>query len=287
MFDKLSTSWEFAKMSYGIIWDFKKLLIFPVVSSVALLVVTASFLLPLWSSGTIEQWMAMMDADQNATYRDPLFWLVTFAFYFCNYFVIVYFNCGLIACTMAVMRGQAPTIGYGLSMANKRLPQIVAWAFVSALIGVLLKVIENAHEKVGAIVAAILGTAWSVMTYFAVPYLVMEGIGPVQAIKRSVQTLKQTWGEALVGHFSLGLLSLLLVLPILVLLGVLGFFAAGNPSALVAVIALGVVLLGLYAAVTSAADTIFKALLYNYATGQTLPANVDGDRLASAFGPKA
>ena len=34
-------------------------------------------------------------------------------------------------------------------MAIARLPQIFAWALVSATVGVLLKVIENAHEKVG------------------------------------------------------------------------------------------------------------------------------------------
>lgn len=283
MFEKIATSWEFAKMSYGIIWDFKRLIIFPLVSSIALLIVSASFLLPLWGTGTIDQWMTMMDAEQGATYQSPLFWLVTFAFYFCNYFVIVYFNAGLIACTMAVMRGEVPKVADGLAMANKRLPQILAWAFVSALIGVLLKAIENAHEKAGAIIAAILGTAWSIMTFFVVPLLVMEGIGPVEAVKRSVDTMKQTWGEALVGHFSMGLLGFLLFLPVLAVLIVLGYLAAGNTSALFAVIALGVVLVGLYAAVTTAADTIFKALLYSYATGKALPEDLSTAEYSMAF----
>ena len=34
MFDKFRRSWEFAKISYGIIWDFKSLIIFPIFSRI-------------------------------------------------------------------------------------------------------------------------------------------------------------------------------------------------------------------------------------------------------------
>lgn len=291
MFASLGRSWEYAKISYGIIWDFKQLLIFPLVSTAASALVLASFLFPLWTSGTLELWMKIADGDaaaQATTADQVMMYFVLFLFYFCTYFVIVFFNCGLTACAMKVVAGEAPTIGYGFAVASKRLPQILAWAFVSAIIGVILKMIENANEKVGRWVSAILGTAWSAMTYFVVPVLVMDGVGPIMAIKLSAATLKGTWGTALAGRFSMGFLSFLIMLPLF--LGVIALIAlaasAGNTTGVVLSIAGGVMLLVIATSVTTAAEQVFKAVLYNYATGRTLPAGIDSSTFGEAFGAK-
>jgi hypothetical protein len=288
-FDRMSRSWEFAKISYSILWDFKSLLIFPIISSVAALMVIASFVLPLWGTGTLDHWLATSSGEsaEQASQADQIvMWATLFAFYFCNYFVIVFFNCGLTACAMKVVHGEAPTVGYGLNAAVKRLGPILAWAFVSALIGVLLRAIENANEKAGRFIAAILGAAWTALTYFVIPVLVMENLGPVDAFKRSVSVLKKTWGEAVMGNFSLGFLGFLVMLPVYFVLVVLGFLTAGNPAMLYTVIGVGIVLLVLTAAANSAADVIFKALLYNYATDQPLPEFVDTDSFDRAFAAK-
>ena len=44
-----------------------------------------------------------------------------------------------------------------------------------------------------------------------------------------------------------------------------------------------VILMVLWAAATSAADTIFKGLLYSHATGRSIPDNVDRSAFADAF----
>lgn len=292
MFSTLSRSWEYAKVSYGIIWDFKKLLIFPLASTIAATLVLASFLLPLWASGTLQTWMHLVEhksAAHAATGDYVLMYTTLFLFYFCNYFVIVFFNCGLTACAMKVVAGEAPTIGYGFSIASKRLPQILAWAFVSAVIGVLLKLIENANEKVGRWIAAILGSAWSVLTYFVVPVLVVDGVGPIMAVKLSTATLKGTWGEALAGNFSMGFLSMLVMLPVFILAIGLVALAGVNGSVvgLALSITLGVLLIVIATAAIGAADQVFKAILYNYATGRKLPAGIDSSTFGEAFMAKA
>jgi hypothetical protein len=283
-FDRLSRSWEFAKTSYRILWDHKQLLVFPLLSAAAALIVSASFLLPLWTSGTIDTW-AGADGEAGRQGTDVMMWVTMFLFYFANYFVIVFFNAALIACVMQVIEGERPSLAYGLGMAGKRLGQIAAWAFVSAVVGVILRSIENSNEKAGRFISAILGTAWTALTFFAVPLIVLEGAGPVEAVKRSAQTLKDTWGEALMGNFSLGLLSFLIALPILLLAGGVAYLAhtSGSMVMLVAGIALVVVVAVLAGAAGAAADMIFKGLLYSYATGQTLPGDVDTQTFDQAF----
>jgi hypothetical protein len=265
--------------------------VFPLLSTLAAVAVIASFVAPLWATGTLESWMAAADPETGAvsTSDQVAMYATLFLFYFCNYFVIVFFNSALTACALKVVNGEVPTIGYGLSTAGKRLPQIIGWAFVSALIGVLLRIIENVHEKAGVIVAAILGTAWTALTYFAVPVLVMEGVGPITAIKRSLSTLKSTWGEALVGNFSMGFLAFLVLLPVLLVIGVLvaGAFASGNTPMIVLAIAVGALVVMIAAAATSTADSVFKALLYNYATGKSVPDGIDQNLFQDAFRSKS
>ncbi len=291
MFATIGRSWHFAKISYGIVWDFKKLLVFPLLSTVAAAAIIASFVAPLWASGTLETWLAFLDEESGtaASTSDQVTMYVTlFLFYLCNYFVLVFFNAALTACAMKVVDGETPTVGYGLSMAGKRLPQIAAWAFVSAVIGVILKAIENMNEKAGFFVAAILGTAWTALTYFVVPVVVMEGVGPITAIKRSVGTLKSTWGEALVGNFSMGILAFLVILPAFIVVGLLGAmaYAAGNVIMVGLLIAVAVLIMVIAFAATGAADVVFKALLYNHATGRSVPANVDQSVFQDAFRSK-
>lgn len=282
MFATLARSWEYAKISYGVLWENKQLVIFPILSSIAAVLVMASFLVPLWSSGMIER---MAGDDPAAAPSDAVLYTILFAFYFCNYFVIVFFNAALTACAMRVINGETPTVGDGLAVAMKRLPQIAGWAFVSAIVGVVLQIIENAHEKAGQFVSAILGSAWTALTYFVVPVIVVEGVGPVEAFKRSTGTLKSQWGTALVGGFSLGFLGLLVIVPIVLVGGGLVWLATQSmgTAGLVAAIAVALVLLAIGFAVNSAAGIVFKALLYNFATNRSLPQGVDASHFGDAF----
>lgn len=284
MFGKLSRSWYFAKLSYGTIWNNKSLLVFPVISALASLVVLASFAGGIWASGLIE-WVETVDGTKAHLANEALGYVVAFAFYFVSYFTIVFFNVGLTSCALKAVRGEATSVGDGLGLAMQRLPQIAGWAALSAVVGVILRAIENAHEKAGQFVAMIIGSAWTALTYFVVPALVVEGVGPIDAVKSSASTLKKTWGEALVGNFSLGLISSLIMLPLLIAFFALGFVVAGmnNPTLLLVVIAAGVLTVMLASVFASAADVVFKALLYNYATGQSVPSGIDASQFRDAF----
>ncbi len=282
MFESLSRSWEYAKISYGVIWENKQLVIFPIISSIATILVMASFLVPLWSTGMIDR---MTSDDPANAISNAALYSILFAFYFCNYFVIVFFNSALTACAMRVINGEQPSVADGLAVATRRLPQILAWAFVSAIVGVILQAIENANEKAGRFISAILGSAWTAMTYFVIPVIVVDGVGPIEAFKRSLGTLKSQWGTALVGGFSLGFLGLLVIIPVALLGGALIWFATqsmGTPG-LIAAITVATVLFAIGMAVNSAAGVVFKALLFNFATNRSLPQGINASHFGDAF----
>jgi Family of unknown function (DUF6159) len=164
-----------------------------------------------------------------------------------------------------------------------QLPQILAWALVSATVGLILKIIENAHEKAGQFVSALLGTAWTVLTYFVVPVLVVEKLGPLDAIKRSMSILRKTWGEALVGNWGIGLFILLLMLPAILIFAVaLGLFGVA-PAAGGAAIVLAVLYLALASAAGSALHGIYLGALYQYAAFNRVPDGFERSTMEGAF----
>ena len=65
-----------------------------------------------------------------------------------------------------------------------------------------------------------------------------------------------------------------------------GHCRIGSPVTLGLPIGGGVMLILITTAFTSAADQVFKALLYNYATGRTLPVGIHASTFGEAIGVK-
>jgi hypothetical protein len=285
MFERLETSFALARSSWQVLRQDKQLLIFPILSGLGCLVIVASFALPFLAH---PQWLDFLDNRAHGfNHPPPWLYAVAFAYYFCSYFVVVFFNAALISCALVRFNGGTPTLADGLQAAASRLPQILAWALVSATIGVLLKAIENAHEKAGDIISALLGTAWTIITFFVVPVLVVERVGPVDAVRRSMAILRQTWGEAFVGHAGIGLFVFLLALP-WVGLGLIGgmLFMAGSAALGALILAVAVAYFVIWLAIGPALNGIFLGALYQYAANGQVPQGFEPNVMKQAFRPK-
>jgi hypothetical protein len=286
MFSRLSVGWELVMRSFRVLRDDKRLIVFPLLSSIACLIVLGSFAIPLW--GTPE---AKMLVDSRRIPNDPLAYVLLFLFYFANYFVIVFFNSALVACAIGRFRGNNPTVGDGFRVAVARIPQIVAWSLVSATIGMILRVIESRSERVGQFVSGLLGMAWTIVTFFVVPVLVMEKANPMDAVKRSTSLLKKTWGESLTAHCGSGIIFFVVFLIALIPMAILFMLAtaamsAGLPVlAGVAVAALVILVIGI-SLVSATLNTIVLAALYLYAAEGAVPDSFDAEMLEGAFATK-
>lgn len=280
MFDRISNGWELAKQSWEVLKLDKELLLFPLVSGIACLMVLASFAVPLYGTGYFET--VMNEGGDGA--QDPIAWAILFAFYFVNYFVIVFFNTALIACAIIRFRGGDPTVADGLRAAGNRLPQIAAWALVSATVGIILRAIESRSERAGQFAAALVGGAWSIATYFVVPVLVVEKVDPITAVKRSFAVLRKTWGEALSANFGIGLFTFLGMLLALAPL-ILGIMALSNGMTAVGVagIVCGILAMITVSLVSSALNSILLGALYLYAADGEVPQQFDASVLRNAF----
>lgn len=262
---KFSHTWSLMGASWDVLKEDKEILIFPLISGICCLLIMASFAVPMFLTG------AWRPPSGEATTADAVeYYGILFLFYFCNYFIIVFFNSAIIACAVIRMEGGDPTVGDGFRAAFSRIALIAGWALVSATVGVVLRIIEDRSKWVGRIVAGLLGIAWGVVSFLVVPILVVEKKRPITAVKESAALLKKTWGEQIIGNFSFGLVFFLLSIPafVVIFLGVL----TASPAAIIACVGLGVLYIVLLALIQSALQAIFQAAVYLYARdGQTPP----------------
>jgi len=281
MFEKFAQSWSLVKASAAVLKSDKELLIFPALSAICSLIVIASFLVPIFSAG-------LFDHTHDREGRIVL-GVVTFAFYMVQYTVIIFFNSALVGAATIRLRGGDPTVGDGFRIAMSKLPTILGYAVISATVGLALRVLQDKAGWLGKIVAGLIGAAWTVATFMVVPVLVNQDVGPLQAIQRSVELLKKTWGENLIGNGGIGFVFTLVILAVLVPLGLLGALAvsAKSSAAIVTVVAIGVVTLMLVGLVQAALQGIYAAALYQYAEDGEVGGGFDRNLIANAFRVKA
>ena len=277
MFDKISRSWTLVKASAAVLRSDKELLLFPVISSIATLVATATFLLPviglrLFEGGEI----GVLGA------------LVGFAFYLCQYFVIFFFNTALVGAAMIRLEGGDPTVADGLRIARSKAGVILGYAAIAATVGLLLQMVREKSGVIGKIVVGLVGMAWTLASFLVVPILVSRDVGPIDAIKESIELLRRTWGENVAGNVGIGLaFGLLTALVVVVVIAlVIGAAAVGGAKLAIVVGVLGALAIALVAVIQAALSGIYSAAVYRYAVDGHAPAGFAGPQLQAAFQPK-
>ena len=279
MFSSIGRSWELAKGSFRVLRADKELLIFPLLSFVALVIVLISFAVPFVMLGGITSARA---GQVNVTS-----YVLAFAFYVVSYTVTFFFQTALVGAAMIRLDGGDPTVGDGFRIAFSRLPQIIGYALIAATVGMILRWVRERAGFIGQIVGGVLGFAWSIATFLVVPVLVIDKVGPIEAIKRSTGLLKKTWGEQIVGNVGIGLVfGLLMFLVILLGLALCYLLYQVSPGLGIAGIVAIILLVAVIALIGSALSGIFTASVYRYATKGDGGPMYNNQTLAAAFRQK-
>lgn len=276
MFDKFSRSWALVKASASVLRSDKELMLFPLVSAAATLLVLATFAIPTFALRIFEQGFGPIGA----------FWV--FLFYFCQYTVIIFFNCALVGAALIRLDGGDPTLADGLNAAKSRIGAILGYAAIAATVGMLLNAMKGRDNNfIVRLIGSGLGVMWTLATFLVVPVLVSTDVGPIDALKSSVNLLKRTWGENAIGQIGIGAAFGLITFGV-ILVGIACTFVAAQASvglavAVAVLFVIGVLLLGIYQAALSG---VYSAALYQYVTRGETPAGFENVPLEQAFAAK-
>lgn len=254
-FTRLSNGWQISMNSFKVLRENKQLILFPLLSGISMILVMGSFLVAMLG---ISGW----DFDRVEEHNDWVYISITFLYYLINYFVVVFFNVALTHCTRLYFHGEEVTIRKGIDYSISRIGAIFSWAIFAATVGTILKYLEDNAGWVGRIIIGILGIAWSVTTFFVVPVIAYENLGPLGAFKRSAKLMKNKWGESAAATFNFTIIQVLAIL--LISLPLLIFGMAIHP---IVGIALGLLSAFVIMAILSATQTIFISAIYHNING--------------------
>ena len=277
--ERIKRGWKLSKQSWAVVKSDKSLLAFPIISVVAAIITMIIF----FGGGA-----AMAVAIGSPWGALPL---VIIGAYLLTV-VGVFSSVALASCATEALEGRQTTVGQGISAARGRMKLIFAWAAVALFVGALIAVIQSLLQEVaGGIVSAIFGGlagfAWAVATFFVIPVIALDGLGPKEALKTSAHVVKERWGEGVVGSSAIGLITFFVaILPAFAMM-VLGFVLLGS-SAIGGglLITIGVLVFVIAMLFQSTITAVFRVALYRYATEGDVIGGFDREALESAFVPK-
>ncbi|HEY2477792.1 MAG TPA: DUF6159 family protein [Solirubrobacterales bacterium] len=132
----------------------------------------------------------------------------------------VIFNVALGGAAAASLEGRSIGVRQALEISWTRLGRIAQWALLAAGVGFILEQLASRIPGAGRLASWLIGAAWSLATIFAVPLLALEGPGSVETAKQSVGLIKGKWGEGITGLVSIGVWTIVAVVPIGIIFGV-------------------------------------------------------------------
>jgi hypothetical protein len=256
----------------------KELLLFPLLSAIATGLVTLTFIWPLAQD---QAWLKSAEATE---YEQFLAYARLFLFYVCTYFTVVFFNASLISAVHLRLTGKNPTLMDGMRGAWARKCELFGWVLLAATVGLLLNTMNERSKGIVSLLFGVLGVAWSLLTFFVVPILVVEGKGPVEAIKESAAMIRQRWGEELIGGVSFGGIGFFFTLPALAvaMFGV-GYLVHGAWLNGLLLIGAAMIYGFLLSLTMTTLSSIFHTAVYHYARTGTVPMGFNAALLQSAF----
>lgn len=275
MFRKMREGWELTKKSWSVVREHPKLLRLTITGGLMALLVA----LVVGGPGV---WLSASDIDSTRVVGWVLLGLAT---YLASFFVI-YFNVALAAAADEALAGREPDLRSAKARARQQLPAIAGWAFVSVVVSLLISAVRNRGGNAGSILGAVGAAAWGFVTFFVVPVLALEGIGPIAAMKRSANLVRQKWGQQVTGNVAIGgIATVVSIVGALAVAGGIVLLVSGVATNVV----IGVVLVvvgGLVtitgAVVTGAMRGVFGVALYHFSVDDEARGPFDRDELARA-----
>ena len=285
MFEKIENSWKLAKECWRVLMLDKEMLMFPIFSFLTSFIIFGFAGYLFWVLGYFEQPDTVhIDTTKVFDFAVIAKWsLLSILATYISYVILTFFNSGLITCAFIRLCGDDPVLADGFHVAWKRLPQILTWSALAATVGLILRLIKGRNNFLGSIISGMLGFGWRIASFFAIPVIVAEEKGAIDALKRSGQLIKKNWGEAITLEVGLSVLAIPAMLPVFAMIGMSAYISTLSPIIGISLIVVAVIYSFVVSLVFSTLDAIAKAALYMFAAGDQMPANFNSEILETIF----
>ena len=224
---------------------------------------------------------------------NPIIAKVIYALFALLIYFILYFAKNIVEATLFIgitarFNGQKPSIKGALKAVIAKIWPLMQFSFLMSSIGLAVKYLGDRLPFIGRIGVNILGGAWELANFFAIPAIASsaENLNPKQATQQSISIIKRVWGENVL--ISLGI-SLIELLSVLIFAAISLAFAwtlnsqniSTSPAFYFAIIGLIVM-----SSVFIVLEATVKAAVYHYATTGESPVQFNKNVLQQTFTQK-
>jgi hypothetical protein len=261
IFATIGNTWRITKISWRVLQLDRELIFFPIMGTLGAIVVGLVAAGVFGAVGTFDRLGSAGEAEFNVVDL-----IITLVAYFGGLYMIIFFNAGLVAAARERLEGGDPNVMSGIRAVAPMWLAILGWTLITGTVGLILRALQAAAENqdspvariVGTILISIVGAVWAYITFFVIPVLVVERIGPFSAIRRSAGMLRRSWGEQVTAQFSFFFIYLIAIIIVAIPVVILAMIAP------IAAIITAVILGGIALASVAAMEGIFKAALYEW-----------------------
>lgn len=235
-------------------------------------------LVAIWLATTLGFNIDVLPSDGEPYNLGPALIVGLLSVYFL-YVVTVVSEAAVIAGAYERLTGGDPTIGSAFRTALSRLSPLMVWAAMAATVGIVLSVIEEMLEDsfIGGMIAWLVDLGWRVVSFFVIPSIVIGKNEAIDGFKESKSLLRRTWGGSLIADVGFGIVAVLAIIPFV------GLIFLGIAIGFIPLVALAVVGAVLAMVTVSALSSVFKAVLYVYATTGHVGSGFDRETLQNSF----
>jgi uncharacterized membrane protein (DUF485 family) len=218
------------------------------------------------------------------------------------YLLLAFVNVGTQATVMAmanqVYEGKNPSIRESFGLVLKNSGSLSALAILEGTVGIILRALQRAGgdnpilRVIFSLISFIVGMAWAVATYFAIPFIIFKDQGSLTSIKSSALLVKEKWGAALRVNVVVGalmVLGFLLSVGGVIGGGALALTGVSNGdtnqfkiSGGLAIVGVSLILFVAMLLINSTLMAYVRVALFRYATGQKIE-GFDTSNLDNAF----
>jgi hypothetical protein len=274
---RIARGWRLLGQSWDFLRERPRLMVLPLISAIIGLTIYAAIGLPVYEAlGGVDDRARIFLAFAAATWPAS--------------FVATFFGVAFLAMVMDDLEGHTPRIAAGLEFARGRWRAILAWSLLSSGVGLVLGALQQIPHIggwLGRLLGFAGGLAWNLASFFVLPVMVLHGTGPIESLKRSARVFQRRWGEAVTADVGLGAITMLVIMPasILVGLGIAVYEDGSNPIGVVLILIGGVSAFWLMTMV-GVVGQLFRLAAYRETTEGILDGPFDADDIAGGVKPR-
>lgn len=201
--EKFSNSWSLFKTALVYIrrdpelfwYGFLSFLISTIIF-VVIIVVSFPFLVASFESELVSE-----------AYQEYIFLWIGFVYYLVFSLVKYFFEAAIISSIERRLEGKDNSFGDWINSAVDKIGKIFVWSIVESTVFTIINFIQKwfgENSIIWKIIAKFLGWAWSILTYFSFPLLILSEKNIKESINESGSIFKKTWWENAILYVSTG-----------------------------------------------------------------------------------